>query len=115
MEEMGKVERKGAFIDSLKRNNKQIRSDRAEAIAESADVKYRRAVEDLEILLKGYIRDRENMLDMSPDTAISLKLASDFNADDFVSKDLELGVKIYNTKVKLEIAQRQYEELFGEV
>ncbi len=33
----------GAFIDSLKRNNKQIRDDRATAIAEDAQIMYRRS------------------------------------------------------------------------
>jgi len=38
----------GAFLSSLKRNNKQIRDDRAAAIGESAQLLYKRAVEDLE-------------------------------------------------------------------
>lgn len=108
-------ETQGAFIESLKRNNKQIRNDRAEAIAEDAQVKYRRAVEDLEIEIRGYKRDRENMLDLSPDHAMSLKLASDFNASEFVQKDIELGFKIRNAEIKLSIAKDQYKRLFGAV
>ena len=38
----------GAFVDSLVRNNKQIKKDRAIAIAESLHMKYKRKVEDLE-------------------------------------------------------------------
>lgn len=109
------VEPHGAFIDSLKRNNRQIRDDRATAIGETAQIKYRRAVEDIEVKLKQMKRDRENMLDLSPENAMSLKLASDFNADEFVNKDIELGVSIRNTEIKLEIAKKQYEFLFGAI
>ncbi len=103
----------GAFVASLKRNNKQIRDDRATAIAEDAQVMYRRAVEDLEISLNRMRRDRDNMLDLSPTDATSLKLASDFNAEAYVKKDIELGVKIRNAEIQLEIARKQYEHLFG--
>ena len=57
-------------------------------------------------------RDRENMLDMSPENAMSLMVASDFNATLFVQKDLELGVAIRNLEIKLEIATARYNELF---
>lgn len=103
----------GAFIDSLKRNNKEIRDNRAASIAEDAHLLYRRAVEDIEVRLKTLKRDRENMLDMSPDNIFSLKLASDFNGAEYVAKDIQLGVDIRNAEIKLEIAQRQYNYLFG--
>jgi Adenylosuccinate synthetase len=57
------VEKQGAFLSSLKRNNKQIRDDRAIAIGESAQLIYKRAVEDLEVGIKQMKRDQENMLD----------------------------------------------------
>lgn len=104
---------KGAFIESLVRNNKQIRADRAEAIGEDAQLIYKREIEDLTVDIRKMERDQENMLDLSPDNAMSLKLASDFDAKDYVAKDLELGVKIRNAKIKLEIAQKRYTYLFG--
>ncbi len=109
-----KVETQGAFLASLKRNNKQIRDDRAQAIGEDAQLLYKRQVEDLEVSINRMKRDQENMLDLSPETAMSLKLASDFNATEYVSKDLELGVKIRNEEIKLEIAKKRYNYLFGE-
>jgi len=118
-EEIGNVpenkteEMQGAFISSLKRNNKQIRSDRATAIAEDAQIMYRRQVEDLDVRLKRMKRDRENMLDLSPSDSISLKLASDFNSAEYVEKDIQLGVDIRNTEIKRDIARAQYEYLFG--
>ena len=109
---MEELEMTGAFIDSLKRNNKQIRTDRATASAEDAQIMYRRLVEDLEVKIKRMRRDRENMLDLSPDNALSLKLASDFDSDEYVKKDIELGVNIRNAEIKLEIATKQYKYLF---
>ena len=103
----------GAFIDSLTRNNKEIKTARATAIADEAQMLYRRAVEDIEVKLKSFKRDRENMLDMSPDNTFSLKLASDFNGGEYVAKDIELGLSIRNAEIKLEIARKQYAHLFG--
>ncbi len=103
----------GAFFISLKRNNKQIRDDRAQAIGEDAQLMYKRAMEDLEVGIKKMKRDQENMIDLSPDSAISLKLPSDFNANEYAEKDLELGIKIRNEEIKLEIAKNRYKYLFG--
>ena len=107
------VVEQGAFISSLKRNNKQIRDDRAIAISEDAQMLYKRSIEDLDVQIKRMRREQENMLDLSPDSAMSLKLASDFDAAGYVAKDVELGVKIRNAEIKLEIAQKRYAYLFG--
>lgn len=106
---------KGAFIESLQRNNSQIRKDRALAISEDAQLMYKRSIEDLEVSIKRMVRDQENMLDLSPESATSLKLASDFDATIYVEKDVELGVKIKIAQEKLDIAKKRYEYLFGEV
>ena len=103
---------KGAFVDSLKRNNRKIREDRAVAIAEAAQIIYKREVEDLELEIKRLKRERENMLDLSPSTADSLVLATDFDAKAFVNKDLDLGVKIRNAEIKLEIGRNRLKHLF---
>lgn len=104
---------KGAFVESLKRNNSKIKEDRAIAIAEAAELIYKREVEDLGIQIKQMKRERDAMLDLSPKDTNSLILASDFNAKEFVTKDLELGVRIRNLEIKLEIAQARYTELFN--
>jgi len=104
----------GAFRASLKRNNKQIRDDRAMAIVDSAELKYRRKVEDLELKIIEMERELENMLDLSPTNAQSLTLASDFNADDYIGKDLEVAVKIRNERIRLEVAKERFEHLFEE-
>lgn len=102
----------GAFVGSLVRNNKKIREDRAIAIAESAEMLYKRNVEDTELKIKQLKRDREAMLDLSPTDAQSLVLASDFDAQAFVEKDIKLGLDIRNLEIVLEIAKSRYEHLF---
>lgn len=103
----------GAFVESLQRNNSKIRKDRAASIAEDAETIYRRTIEDIRLEIKRTRRERDNMLDMSPENATSLIVASDFKATDFVNKEIELGVKIRNLEIKLEIAENRYEYLFG--
>lgn len=103
---------KGAFVDSLIRNNKKIREDRAIAIAEDAQMIYKREIEDIQLKIKKMKRDRENMLDMSPTSADSLIVASDFNAKDFVSMDLKLGIEIRNEEIKLQVAEERFAKLF---
>jgi hypothetical protein len=103
----------GAFMESLKRNNRKIRDDRAQAIGEDTQLIYKRLMEDLELSIRKMEREQENMLDLSPTDAQSLVLASDFDSNEYVSKDVELGVKIRNAGIKLEVAQKRYNYLFG--
>lgn len=102
----------GAFVASLKRNNCKIRADRATAITEDTEIVYKRNIEDLMTSIKKMKREQENMLDLSPENATSLILASDFRSDEYVKKDVELGVKIRNAEIMLEIAQKRYAYLF---
>jgi len=105
----------GAFINSLKRNNKQIKDDRAASISEDTQLIYKRKIEDLELSIKKMVREQDNMLDLSPTNSQSLILASDFDSDSFITKDIELGVKIRNSQITLEIAKNRYKYLFGGV
>lgn len=103
----------GAFVSSLKRNNQKIRDDRANSIAEDTQLMYKRQIEDLQVTIKRLQRDQENMLDLSPTSADSLVLASDFNSQQYVEKDIKIGVEIRNLKIKLEVASARYTHLFG--
>lgn len=107
------VTTKGAFFESLNRNNKTIKKDRAIAIAEDAQMRYKRELEDMELELRKLKRERAALLDLSPTSADSLMLANDFDAKAFVNRDIDIGVKIRNLKIRLEIAQESYTELFG--
>lgn len=103
----------GAFISSLKRNNRQIREDRATAIGEEAQITYKRTIEDLELYIKRMQRAQENMLDLSPDNALSLIVADKFDSRKYTDEDVEIGIKIRNAEIKLEIAKKRYKYLFG--
>jgi len=108
-----KETQKGAFLESLVRNNRKIREDRALAIFEDAELIFKRKVEDLQVKLNRLKRSRENMLDLSPNNATSLIVAADFDAEEYVNKDMELGIEIRNTEIELEIAKERYVYLFG--
>lgn len=106
-------ELKGSFVESLKRNNKQIREDRALSIGEDAEMFYERMVRDLERELRGVKRDRENLLDLAGDSTLKIITPSEFNAAAFVKTDMELGIKIRDLQIRLEIALKRYTDLFG--
>jgi hypothetical protein len=112
---MSNNEMAGSFYANLNRNNSKIRGDRAIAITEDAQLLFKRELEDMEMKLKRLTRERDNMLDLSPTSADSLILATDFNAEDFVKKDIELGVSIRNLEIKLSIAKERYDLLFTDV
>jgi len=105
-------ELKGSFVTSLRRNNKQIRDDRALAIAEDAELLFKREVEDITTLLKVTKRERDAMLDLGGTSTTGIISQSDFDAKTFVAKDLELGLKIHNLTIKLGIATKRYNDLF---
>lgn len=104
----------GSFFESLNRNNTKIRGDRAIAITEDAQLLYKRELEDMEMKLKRLTRERESMLDLSPTSADSLILATDFNAENFVRRDVKLGVDIRNLEITIGIARERYNYLFVE-
>jgi len=104
---------RGTFMSSLTRNNKKIRADRAAAITEDAETIYRREVEDLEIRLKKAVRERENLLDLSPNSTQSLIMAADFDSKGFSTSHINLGLQIKKLEEKLEVARTGYAELFS--
>ena len=103
---------KPRFVDALRRNNDQIREDRAKAISEDSELIYRRKFEDIELKIKRLEREQEGQIDISPLDKNSLVFA-DFDPDAFVQKDIELSLNIRNLKIQLEIIKKRFEYLFG--
>ena len=104
----------GMFLQTLTRNNSQIRRDRAESIYQDTKLVFRRRVEDLQITLTRLIRQRDAMLDLSPSDSHSLvPAAKDFDPVAFTDADIKLGIEIRNTEIMMEIAKERYEKLFG--
>lgn len=104
----------GAFFQSLARNQKSIRKDRAENISEEVQLSYRRSVEDQRLVVSRLKRKAINNLDMSPDNAMSLVLAKDLDAPLWVEEDIKLQFDIHNEGIKLTLAEERYIFLFGE-
>jgi hypothetical protein len=107
-----KDELKPRFIESLQRNNDQIREDRARTIGADSELIYRRRVEDIELKIKRLEREQEGLIDISPLDRNSLTFA-DFNPEAFVQKDMELSLTIRNLNIQLEVARKRFEYLFG--
>ncbi len=105
-------ELKSRFIESLKRNNDQIRKDRAYTIGEDSELIYRRTVEDIELRIKRLEREQEGLIDISPLDRNSLTFA-DFSPEEFVQKDMELSLIIRNLNIQLEVTRKRFEYLFG--
>lgn len=102
----------GAFSASLKRNNRQIRDDRATMIVSNAELMYRRKIENIEIDIRNMEMELDNMLDLSPTNSQSLVMASDFNAELYINKDVDIAMKIRNMKILLNVAKARYAHLF---
>ncbi|MFV8356704.1 hypothetical protein ACNQGB_11040 [Flavobacterium sp. XS1P32] len=105
---------KPRFIESLKRNNDQIREDRANIIGADSELIYRRRVEDIELKIKRLEREQEGLIDVSPLDKNSLTFA-DFQPEAFVQKDMELALIIRNLNIQLEITRMRFEYLFGKI
>ena len=103
---------KPRFIESLQRNNDQIREDRARIIGEDAALIYRRRLEDIELKIKRLEREQEGLTDISPLDKNSLTFA-DFQPEVFVQKDIELSLIIRNLNIQLELTRKRFEYLFG--
>ena len=109
--------RKNTFKEDLMRNFKQLKESRAESVAEELEIMYRRKIEDLCHLIRNYDRDRENIiLDLSPVNALSgAVVPSDFRAEDFMMKDLEIGRNKRDALINLKIMVERYMVLFGDL
>lgn len=103
---------KPRFIESLQRNNDQIREDRARTIGEDSELIYRRRVEDIELKIKRLEREQKGLIDISPLDKNSLTFA-DFQPEAFVQKDIELSLTIRNLNIQLEVSTKRFEYLFG--
>jgi hypothetical protein len=101
------------FKRTLKRNNRQLKDDRADLIYAAAEKFYRRKVEDLRDELDQIEVDRLNMLDVSPSNTQLIINPSDFNTAGFVDGDIEKGLQARETRIKLETAMDGYTKYFG--
>lgn len=114
MPETEEAKKQGAFYESLKRNNTQIREDRMQAVGEDCEQEYRRGLEDLAKEKRRLERKRASMLDLSPKNSFQLvPSAEEFDATGFFTEDSKIGVQIREIDIKLELGLARYKELFG--
>ena len=113
MEETTAIVTSGLFIESLLKNNKQIKQTRAQSLAEDLEFAYRTAIEKLRREIREKKRELEDSLDLYPSSTTSLEMAKNFNADSFVEKDIKINVDIRQLEIKLEIAESRYKLLLG--
>lgn len=105
---------KGAFENLLRESGKQIRDRRAQNLSEDAKMAYKTYVENLGYDVRRLEREQEDALDLSPDNVFSIISAKNFEPDVFTQKDVDLGVRIRNAKVKFITAAKRFQFLFGE-
>ena len=104
---------KGIFQKMLLRNNKELRDDRGNQIVKAAEKLYRREVEDLNDQLEQLENDRSQLLDVNPGNTQTIINPSDFKAAEFIKSHIAMGLAIRETTIKLEVAKKGYETLFG--
>jgi hypothetical protein len=103
----------GAFNKALSLRGDAVLDNRANAIADDAALTYRQTVERLELEDRKLAMEQEALLDLAPDDANSLRAARDFDADQFVKKDIDLAVKRQVHRLRLEAARERLAVLFG--
>ena len=108
-------ELKGTFRSDLLRNFKDLKEAKVEGVVEDVETAYRRNIEDLCKNIRRMDRQREDiMLSLAPSSRISTKVIPDeFDADQYLAKDMEIGLSKRNLIIKLEIAVERYVTLFG--
>lgn len=106
-------EKSGYLQESLSRSNKQIRLERGDAIAEDLEMIYKREIEDKEVTIKRLIRKQANAFDFSPTNSQSLVMGKDFDAGIVKDEDLSTALLMHNETIKLTIAKKRYNYLFG--
>lgn len=104
----------GRFLTSLVRSNAAIKAGRAESMADSTKIVYRRRVEDLAAKVKKLNRELVDSLDLSGDSALSLKLAANFDENAWVQEDVTRRMEIRNATIQLALVYSGYTELFGD-
>lgn len=103
----------GLFDQSLKRNFKQIREDRADLMKKSTRALYKREIDDLYTELDTLEVDRNNLLDFAGDSTTHVLNPSDFDAKNFISRDKSLTMKAREISIQIEEYTKRFNSLFG--
>jgi hypothetical protein len=103
----------GSFYTSVIRGNKQIKADRGQQLLEDGEMSFRRKIEDKGREVTRLKRTLVNMLDLSPENMMTLKMADDFNPDEFANRYCSISVDVRNEVLKLNEYKKAYNRLYG--
>jgi len=109
---MAELKNKGTFASMLVRTNSKLRTDRGLIIVGATEKSYRRTIEDLQDEMDNLTIDQSSMMDINPGNTQTIINPTDFDHAGYVKRDLEMGIRIRNTQIKLEVAKERYEALF---
>ena len=104
------AEKKGLFLSELQKDKTKLTQARVSAINESSELKYKRTIEDIEVGIKDLTMQQSALLDLSNQGEIAK--ASEFNADQFVDRDIKISLEIEKLNLVLGVAKKRYDLLF---
>lgn len=104
----------GAFKSSLIRSNKELKSSRAESIAEGTQLYLENKVRGLVVDIKRLAREQnDSVLNLSPTNIMSNNIGEKFNLEEFAEADFNTSLEIRRKSVNLKIALERLEYFFG--
>jgi len=104
----------GLLFRNLTKSFGEAKRTIAESLNEDFELLYNRKIVDLCKSIRQYDRDRENMMNQLMSTkAGEIVSGADVNIDEFIGKDLQIGINRRNRLLELEIMVERYELLFG--
>lgn len=108
------MKKSGTLREKLSRNNKQLREDRSDEIAEDIFVSYNRRIEDRKREIQAIDRKLNRMLDLSPDNNNARMSSKDFEVEVFLDQREALIKERISKQVLLDTIQLDYDSLFAD-
>lgn len=104
----------GHLAESLLRNNRQIKADRAMTIISDLKKQYKRKIEDLVTELERFHMSREAIIDaLSPNTATTNVIGVGFDSGEFVEGDEAFLKNVWERETRIKGMVMRYRYLFG--
>lgn len=107
-------ENQGANYAFTMGNEKPTRRERATAASKAAKSVYKREIQDLAHLIRLLKSEQENMADRPPTDTQTSEITDAIDSGAYVSKEIEIGVKIRDLEKKLASAKKRFQFLFGD-
>ena len=102
----------GKFLRILTQPNQEIRRSRAESAARKLYRAYVRYADKLEDEIEQCVTELDEMLDLAPGKTTTLQVVDSFDAEEFVARRSQLGVRKDNAEQRLRILNKDFENMF---